>query len=504
MLISELTQKIKIISLLNGNPETNIAYIQSDSRKLEEDDIFCLYENFGEKSTEYIQDALKKKVKTILIRKNSQYLTEAKSFSNIIISQQDPMQVHGYFASLLKDEPSKKCKIIAITGTNGKTSMTYILNDIFSRENKNCGIIGTIETRYANRVIQTGYTTPDASTLNEVLADMVKEEIEYVFMEASSHGLKLGRLNGLQIFGALFTNLTQDHLDFHKTMADYLKSKFILFKLLARSVHKNTFAAISTESAGSDKMLALIKKAKLKINLLQFGKGKDFEGKIKSLSLRGIEFDFKEKGSRQMDFTTNLLGNFNFLNVSLAIVAARAMGLELESIQNTIENLIPVNGRFQIVYNSKKTRVAIVDYAHTPDALLNVLKSIQEIPHSKVICIFGCGGDRDKTKRPIMGKIASSLADMVIITSDNPRSEDPEEILDDIQAGFPKKFTSFLRITNRRQAILRGIEILPDEGLLLVAGKGHETVQIIGNKREDFSDARELMEAFQHDEKSRR
>ena len=185
-------------------------------------------------------------------------------------------------------------------------------------------------------------------------------------------------------------------------------------------------------------------------------------------------------------------------------VAARAMGLELESIRNTVGNLIPVNGRFQIVYNSKKTRVAIVDYAHTPDALLNVLKSIQEIPHSKVICVFGCGGDRDKTKRPIMGKIASSLADMVIITSDNPRSEDPEEILDDIQAGFPKKFTSFLRITNRRQAILRGIEILPDEGLLLVAGKGHETVQIIGNKREDFSDARELMEAFQHDEKSRR
>ena len=504
MLISELVKKIKKISLLVGSEEEKISYIQSDSRKLETGDIFCLYENFGEKSIEYIEDAIRKKTKAILVRKNSPYLAEAQKFKVVLVSQEDPMQVHGFIASILKEEPSKKCKIIAVTGTNGKTSMTYILNDIFSRENRNCGIIGTIETRYGNKVIQTGYTTPDASTLNEVLDDMVKEEIEYVFMEASSHGLKLGRLNGLHLYGALFTNLTRDHLDFHKTMGDYLKSKFLLFKLLAKSAHKNTFAAISMDSAGADKMYSLIKKSNLKLNLLQFGKGKHFEGKINELSLRGINFDFKEKGSRQVSVTTNLLGNFNYLNVSLAIVAARALGLELESIRNTVGTLIPVNGRFQIVYNNKKTRVAIVDYAHTPDALSNVLKSIQEIPHSKVICVFGCGGDRDKTKRPIMGKIASKLSDLVIITSDNPRTEDPEKILDDIQAGFPKKFSSFLRITNRRQAIKKGIEILPDQGLLLVAGKGHETVQIIGNKKEDFSDLRELTEAFQHDEQSRR
>lgn len=504
MLISDLVKKIKKISLLSGNIKEEISYIQSDSRKLDTEDIFCLYENFAEKSLEYISDAIKRQTKTILLKKDSPYLSEAKKFKNILVSQEDPMHVHGFIASLLKDEPSKKCKIIAITGTNGKTSMTYILNDIFSRENKNCGIIGTIETRYANKVIQTGYTTPDASMLNDVLADMVKEEIEYVFMEASSHGLKLGRLNGLHLFGAIFTNLTRDHLDFHKTMSDYLKSKFLLFKLLSKSFHKETFAAISMDSQGADKMYALIKKANLKINLLQFGKGKRFEGKIKELSLRGIDFEFKEKGSQPMDFYTNLLGNFNYFNVSMAIVAARAMGLDLESIRNTVGSLIPVNGRFQIVYNSKKTRVAIVDYAHTPDALQNVLKSIQEIPHSKIICVFGCGGDRDKTKRPIMGKIAANLSDLVIITSDNPRTEDPEKILDDIQAGFPKKFASFLRIANRRQAIKRGIEILPDGGLLLVAGKGHETVQIIGTKKEDFSDLRELTEAFNHDEQSRR
>ncbi|HMW05652.1 MAG TPA: UDP-N-acetylmuramoyl-L-alanyl-D-glutamate--2,6-diaminopimelate ligase [Leptospiraceae bacterium] len=504
MLISELLKNFKKISLTSGNLSEPINYIQSDSRKLEENDIFCVYDDFSDKTIDYLKDAKSKNIKTILIRKTSPYLDETEQFPNVLICSEDPMQLHGYIASFLKDDPSKKCKIIAVTGTNGKTSMTYILYDIFSRENKNCGIIGTIETKYGNKVIQTGYTTPDASTLNSVLADMVKEEIEYVFMEASSHGLKLGRLNGLHIYGALFTNLTRDHLDFHKTMNDYLKSKFLLFKLLSKSCHENTFAAMSVDSSGSDKMLSLIKKAKLKINLLLLGKGKQFETKLNELSLKGIDFDFKEKGNQQVNFTTNLLGNFNFLNVSLAIVASRALGLETESIRNTVGNLIPVNGRFQIVYNSKKTRVAIVDYAHTPDALQNVLKSMQEIPHSKIICLFGCGGDRDKTKRPIMGSIAAKLADLVIITSDNPRSEDPELILDEIQAGFPKKFKSFLRITNRRQAIKKGIEILPDDGLLLVAGKGHETVQIIGTKREDFSDARELIEAFSQDEISRR
>lgn len=504
MLVSEILKKIRKVALFQGNEADNIDYIQSDSRKLEADDIFCLYDDFAEKTIDYLNDARNKKIKSILIRKTNPYFESAKDFQNIFISNEDPMQVHGYIASLLKEEPSKKCKIIAITGTNGKTSMTYILYDIFSRENKNCGIIGTIETKYGNKVIQTGYTTPDASTLNSVLADMVKEEIEYVFMEASSHGLKLGRLNGLHLYGALFTNLTRDHLDFHKTMTDYLKSKFLLFKILAKSAHQKTFAALSMDAIGSDKIFALIKKAKLKINLLQLGKGKQFESKLKELSLRGIEFDFKEKDKQPIQITTNLLGNFNFLNVSLAIVAARAMGLEMESIRSTVGNLIPVNGRFQIVYNSKKTRAAIVDYAHTPDALSNVLQSMQDIPHSKIICLFGCGGDRDRTKRPIMGNIAAKLADLVIITSDNPRSEDPEFILDEIQSGFPKKFNSFLRIVNRKQAIKKGIEILPDDGLLLVAGKGHETVQIIGNKKEDFSDARELIEAFSQDELSRR
>ncbi|HMV45091.1 MAG TPA: Mur ligase family protein, partial [Leptospiraceae bacterium] len=369
MLISELLKNFKKISLTSGNLSEPINYIQSDSRKLEENDIFCVYDDFSDKTIDYLKDAKSKNIKTILIRKTSPYLDETEQFPNVLICSEDPMQLHGYIASFLKDDPSKKCKIIAVTGTNGKTSMTYILYDIFSRENKNCGIIGTIETKYGNKVIQTGYTTPDASTLNSVLADMVKEEIEYVFMEASSHGLKLGRLNGLHIYGALFTNLTRDHLDFHKTMNDYLKSKFLLFKLLSKSCHENTFAAMSVDSSGSDKMLSLIKKAKLKINLLLLGKGKQFETKLNELSLKGIDFDFKEKGNQQVNFTTNLLGNFNFLNVSLAIVASRALGLETESIRNTVGNLIPVNGRFQIVYNSKKTRVAIVDYAHTPDAL---------------------------------------------------------------------------------------------------------------------------------------
>lgn len=504
MQIQELLNKFRTTQLLKGNPEAKISFIQSDSRRIKKNDIFCVCNNFGDHTPDYIQDALKKGASTVLIGKKSSYLKQAELFENVILTSADPMQIQGFFASLLKGEPSKKLKIIAITGTNGKTSMTYILNDILSRENKSCGIIGTIQTSYGNKVIQTGYTTPDASSLNEILADMVETGVEYVFLEASSHGLKLGRLNGIDLLGGIFTNITQDHMDFHPTFNDYLLSKFQLFKILNKSSHKDTFAVVSTDSHGSDKMSALLKKHKNKFNLIEFGKNCQYEGKIIELSLKGVEFNFKEKNKSWQELKTNLLGNFNYTNVSLAIVTALALKVEMEFIKSSISSLNPVNGRFQIVYNSKKTRIGIVDYAHTPDALLNVLKSIKEIPHSKLICLFGCGGDRDKTKRPVMAKIASKYADMVIITSDNPRTEDPDKILDDIEAGFPKKFTSFLRITNRKQAIKKGVEILPDSGILLVAGKGHETVQIIGNKKETFSDLVELNDAFHYDELSRK
>ncbi len=503
MLLKNLITEVKNLKLNSKNLETEILYIWSDTRKLSENDIFIVYDSFGEKTKEYIELALEKNCKTILISKNNPWFSFSKKFKNVIFTNKDAMYFHGEIASVLKGNPSEKLKIIAITGTNGKTSMTYILNDIFTFEGKNTGIIGTIQTKYGNKSIQTGFTTPDPSVLHEILADMLEDKIEFVFMEASSHGLKLGRLNGLEIDVAVFTNLTRDHLDFHKTMNDYLKSKFMLFQLLEKSSKSNKFSVISSDSEGSNKMLSLIKKKKFSYPVYEFGKKKKYEGKLQKLSISETYFEFIEDNNVH-ELQTNLLGNFNYINVSLAIVVARNFGIDFEHLKLNIDSLNPVNGRFQIIQSAKKNRIGIVDYAHTPDALENILQSIKEIPHSKLITVFGCGGDRDKTKRPLMAKIAAKYSDRVIITSDNPRTEEPESILYDIEKGFPKNYENFLKITNRKQAIKKGIEILPDDGILLVAGKGHETVQIIGNKKENFSDANELQQAFSYDELSRR
>ncbi|MCB1158740.1 MAG: UDP-N-acetylmuramoyl-L-alanyl-D-glutamate--2,6-diaminopimelate ligase, partial [Leptospiraceae bacterium] len=456
------------------------------------------------KTRSYLEDAIKRGAKAVLISKKNLSLPVPKDFTTVLVSESDPAYFHGPLASCLKGHPSQQLQIVAITGTNGKTSMTYILSDLFSRAGLEYGIIGTIQVIYGNRVLHTGYTTPGPSELQSILKNMLDAGVKYVFMEASSHGLKLNRMNGIHLKAAIFTNLTRDHLDFHENMEDYLNSKYKLFKLLSNSYHEERLALISTDTKGGRDILAKIKKEKLPLKTLAFGKGKDYEGEVKSLSLNGTEFFLKPKKGSPIDLQTNLLGNFNFLNVSMSYIAALHLGLEEELIQDSIKNLHPVDGRFQIVYNRRRNRLAVVDYAHTPDALLNVLKSLKEIPHSRLICLFGCGGDRDHTKRPIMGKIAAENSDMVILTSDNPRTEDPEKIIDEIEAGFPKGFTSYIRQSNRRQAILKGIQVLPEEGFLLVAGKGHENYQIIGSSKENFSDTIEIQNAFELDEESRR
>lgn len=481
-----------------------LGYIYADSRQAKENDIFCIYNSFGEKTIQYIQEAISHGVKTVCIYGSSPYLEQSKNFPNVLLCSTDPAEAHGFIASYMKGEPSLQLKIIAITGTNGKTSMTYILGDLASRNGFQIGIIGTIRVVYGNKRISTGYTTPDPSSLNSILKEMLDAGIEYVFMEASSHGLKLGRMNGIHLQGAVFTNLTRDHLDFHESMEDYFASKYKLFELLSQSAHPSLFAVINTDSKWGKDILSNIKKDKLKVKAISLGKGGDFELETKELSLTGTKFTIAPKGSALIEATTNLLGNFNSFNVTIAYITALQMNIESELLLDSIKSLHPVDGRFQIIYNRKRNRLAIVDYAHTPDALENVLKSLQEIPHSRLICLFGCGGDRDQTKRPIMAEIAAKYSDMVIITSDNPRNEDPEKILNDIQSGFPPAYKSVLRISSRRQAIKKGIEILPENGFLLVAGKGHENYQIIGNSKENFSDTIEIQSAFIEDESSRK
>lgn len=506
MKITQLIEQFNHLSLeKSSESDEEISYIYADSRKAEAGDIFCIYNSFGTNTTAYMQDAQKRGITTALISKENEYQLQALDlFEQVLVCAEDAMAWHGPIASLFMGHPSQKLKIIAVTGTNGKTSITYILNDIMSR-NHSCGVIGTIQVFYANKVLQTGYTTPDPSTLQKILYDMVKKGVEYVFMEASSHGLKLGRLNGCHLQAAVFTNLTQDHLDFHEDMEDYLNSKVILFDLLEASDHTDKFAIISTYSRGSRQFVKKLRsKNHSSYSLLKFGNNKSYSGELLELSLAETRFQLKAKNQPALTLSTNLLGNFNFENVCLSYITARQLAMDEESLEGIIQNLKPVDGRFQIIYGKGKTRAAIVDYAHTPDALENVLKSLQEIPHSRLICLFGCGGDRDRSKRPLMGKIACQYADMIILTSDNPRTEDPEQIIDDIEKGIEDNYPALMRITNRKLAIQKGVQILPDKGFLLVAGKGHENYQIIGNSTENFSDTIEIQQAFAADESSRR
>lgn len=495
MKVRELVSEFPSLLLTQGNPELEVSYIQSDSRKIQEGDIFILYEEFTQNGKTFILDSLERGAKVLLLPTGFEFSNNNSDL--VILFTEAPTQIHGYLASFLLGKPSEKLKIIAVTGTNGKTSTTHILYSILNSLGIPTGLIGTISAKYKDFEAETGYTTPDPSGLNFLLHEMLKAGIEFVCMEASSHGLKLGRLNGIALYSGLFTNLTPDHLDFHLDMQDYLISKFKLFELLELSPLQEKLGLLNLDTAGGIDMYSLIKKFNPSYKIITLGETGNYSSKLEELNLKYTKFTIS-KDDNIYQLSTNLLGKFNYENLSLALICLLESLPELDSklIFNKISNLPFVPGRFELHYPKEQNKVVIVDYAHTPDALENILSSMKEIPNSMLITLFGCGGDRDRKKRPLMAKITAKYSDFIIVTSDNPRTEDPNFILDEIIAGFPNDYKRFLRIENRRDAIRKGIEILPENGFLLIAGKGHENYQIIGRTKHHFSDAEEVKIAF--------
>lgn len=494
-----LISNVTGISLLQGNKLDPVAYIWADSRKIQTNDIFVISDQLYD--LVYIESAIEKGANTCLITKESKWIEELKiKFRNILISEESATLKQGYIASFLLDHPSKKLEVIAVTGTNGKTSLTHILNHFASSLGYSSGVIGTIYTKFKDKIIDTGYTTPDSSSLQMLLKQMHDDGVKFVFMEASSHGLKLGRTNGVHLRAALFSNLTQDHLDFHQSMDDYLKSKFRIFTLLDESEKNNKFGILSVDSPGGIEMERLIFEKKITTPIFYLGKNRDFEVGKPNLKIEGTSFIFsinllKSTFSRMLRIYTNLLGGFNVFNLSLAIACWIKIDIETIKITSLCEAIPRIPGRFDIYPNLDRDRIAIVDYAHTPDALMNILKSARELNPSELICLFGCGGDRDKSKRPDMATIAEQNSDYVIITSDNPRTEDPNSILDDITKGFsnPEKV---YRQVDRKSAIEFAIHKLKSGGILAVCGKGHENVQIIGKEKFHFDDGEEVEKAW--------
>lgn len=381
--------------------------------------------------------------------------------------------------------PSEKVKVIGITGTNGKTTISYLLENIFRIAGYKSGLIGTIAHRWGANSIEAKNTTPGTLELQRLLSEMVKEGVKYCAMEVSSHSLDQGRVSGINFHEAIFTNLTGEHLDYHKTLEDYLKAKARLFS----GLRKNALAVLNRDDASFEKIRSGISAG-------IFTYGIDNEADLKALDIRfgldGTKFLLKTKKEKFV-LESPMIGTHNVYNILAAAAAALNEGISPDAVRKAVSEFKGAEGRLEAVPTGRGMKV-FVDYAHTDNALESVLTALRRLAKKRVITVFGCGGDRDRTKRPRMGKVASRFSDYVVITSDNPRSEEPSEIAREIEKGIEKGFKSYEIILDRFEAIRSAIEKAEDGDIILVAGKGHEKYQIIKDKTHPFSDREAVME----------
>ncbi|MDU4652364.1 UDP-N-acetylmuramoyl-L-alanyl-D-glutamate--2,6-diaminopimelate ligase [Sneathia sanguinegens] len=454
--------------------------IEYDSRKIQKGDIFVAMKGFSTDGNNYIDKAIKNGAVCILTDEKEHNFSAYKDISFYYIK--DLRKHLGVICANLYGHPEKKLKIIGVTGTNGKTTSTYILENILENSSR----VGTTNYRVKDKFYEAHNTTPESMDIIKLMAESVEKGVEYFIMEVSSHALALGRVDMLEFDGAIFTNLTQDHLDYHKTFEAYFKAKCHLMDLLKKD------AKISLNV--DDKYIKTIHSKKA----VSFGiKNGEIRGEVLEYTNKGMNILIKVKDEIKK-FHTSLIGEYNLYNILGVVSVLINLGIDLNEIVDKISKMKPVVGRFELIENNLNARI-VVDYAHTPDGLENVLNTLKNITKGKVYCVFGAGGDRDKTKRPIMGKIATKYCDYLILTSDNPRTEDPLAILSDIEEGIKEQnYTKYIKIEKREEAIKYAISLLKENDGLMIAGKGHETYQIIGTKTRYFSDQEEVKKCLQN------
>lgn len=454
--------------------------IEYDSRKIQKGDIFVAMKGFSTDGNNYIDKAIKNGAVCILTDEKEHNFSAYKDISFYYIK--DLRKHLGVICANLYGHPEKKLKIIGVTGTNGKTTSTYILENILENSSR----VGTTNYRVKDKFYEAHNTTPESMDIIKLMAESVEKGVEYFIMEVSSHALALGRVDMLEFDGAIFTNLTQDHLDYHKTFEAYFKAKCHLMDLLKKD------AKISLNV--DDKYIKTIHSKKA----VSLGiKNGEIRGEVLEYTNKGMNILIKVKDEIKK-FHTSLIGEYNLYNILGVVSVLINLGIDLNEIVDKISKMKPVVGRFELIENDLNARI-VVDYAHTPDGLENVLNTLKNITKGKVYCVFGAGGDRDKTKRPIMGKIATKYCDYLILTSDNPRTEDPLAILSDIEEGIKEQnYTKYIKIEKREEAIKYAISLLKENDGLMIAGKGHETYQIIGTKTRYFSDQEEVKKSLQN------
>ena len=473
MILEVLLNRIPVLEI-SGSKTLEISDIVFDSRKAVENSLYVAVKGTVSDGHSFINAAIDKGAKAIVC----EVLPENSKADITYIQVKDASKTLGQLASNFYGNPSEKLNLIGITGTNGKTSVTTLLFDIFKNLGFKSALISTVEYRIADEIIPSTHTTPDIVRLNQMLAKAVEMGCEYAFMEVSSHGIHQNRTEGLNFKIAGFTNITHDHLDYHKTFSEYIKTKKRFFDEL----NPEAIAITNIDDKNGTVMLQNTKATQKTYALKTMA---DYHGRILEADFNGMLLNFGGK-----EFWTTLTGKFNVYNMLLAYAVAIESGFHEEDVLKAMSQLKRVKGRFETL-KSDSGIFFVIDYAHTPDALENILDSINDIrtKNERLITIFGCGGDRDQAKRPEMGKIATRKSTLAIITSDNPRTEDPAAIIKEIEAGVePQNFSKYTSIPDRKEAMKMAIKFAEPKDIILVAGKGHEDYQEINGVKHHFDD----------------
>jgi UDP-N-acetylmuramoyl-L-alanyl-D-glutamate--2,6-diaminopimelate ligase len=482
MTLSEILYRISIQSVA-GNMDVDIANIAIDSRKVSRGSLFIAIKGAAIDGHGFIGSAIDAGATAIVHEEPVEKMKEGITY----VRADDSAAAAALIAHNFFGQPTQKIRLVGVTGTNGKTTIATLLYKLFTSLGYQCGLVSTVQNQVGDRVVPATHTTPDAVSLNGLLAEMVNSGCSHVFMEVSSHAIHQRRVKGLEFAGGLFSNITHDHLDYHRTFEEYIRVKKSFFDDLAAS-------AFAISNADDKRGTVMLQNTPAKKYFYSLRTMADFKGKILDNSLAGLQMTINDQ---EVHF--RLIGEFNAYNLLAVYGAAICLGADRQEVLRNLSMLTGAEGRFDYLVSPKDRVIAIVDYAHTPDALLNVLATIKKLRRGfeKIITVVGCGGDRDKTKRPVMAEAACEHSDKVIFTSDNPRSEDPAEIIKDMEAGLTAAARrKYISIIDRKEAIKTAISLAGKEDIVLIAGKGHEKYQETKGVRTSFDDKEVVKDTF--------
>jgi UDP-N-acetylmuramoyl-L-alanyl-D-glutamate--2,6-diaminopimelate ligase len=480
MLLSTLLHGTQILESVGKNTtKIEIREIQFDSRKVQAGDVFVAIKGTTSDGHDYIETAIKNGAVAVVYETLTNSINISLYHDITAIRVLDAAETLGKLAANYYQNPTNQVQLVGITGTNGKTTTATLLHQLFTGLGHKVGLIGTVENRIGSEVLHSTHTTPDAVRLQGLFRQIVDAECSHIFMEVSSHAVHQKRIAGARFVGGVFSNLTQDHLDYHATFAEYRDAKKAFFDQLP----KTAFALTNADDKNGAFMLQNTKAEKKSYGLK---KSADYRSKIIENTLEGLQLRLDGE-----QFHARMIGEFNAYNLTAVYATAMLLEMDKMAILTVLSNLQGAEGRFEYFTHPTKKCIGIVDYAHTPDAVEKVLETIQKLKkrNSKIITVIGCGGDRDKTKRPIMAQTAASLSNQLILTNDNPRTENPLQILADMEAGLsPELLAKTLTLDNREQAIKTACRMALAGDIILVAGKGHEKYQDIMGVKHDFDD----------------